>query len=183
MDKIIVDEGKIEEILTRGVEEVVHKDELRNDLLSGKQLRVKLGIDPTGPKIHLGRAIPLRKLREFQKLGHQIVFIVGDFTAQVGDASDKSEKRPMLTRAQIDENLKDYKSQISKIIDVSKAEFLHNSDWLSKLTFEDVFGEEAMAALKVQGKTPDQFAQRLGYKDAAEYVKFTLEQRGGSANA
>jgi len=138
MDKVIVDDAKIEEILTRGVEDAIVKEDLKKDLLSGKVLRVKLGVDPTGPKIHLGRAIPLRKLREFQKLGHQIVFIVGDFTAQVGDASDKSEKRPMLTRAQIDENLKDYKSQISKIIDVNKAEFVHNSDWLSKLTFEDV---------------------------------------------
>lgn len=138
MDKIITDEEKIEEILTRGVEEVFVREELKKDLLSGRQLRIKLGVDPTGPKIHIGRAIQLRKLREFQKLGHQIVFIVGDFTAQIGDASDKLDKRPMLTRAQIDENLKDYKSQISKIIDVSKAEFVYNSDWLSKLSFEDV---------------------------------------------
>ncbi len=138
MDKIIVDEAKIDELLTRGVEDIIVKDELKAALLSGKQLRVKLGVDPTGPKMHLGRAIPLRKLREFQKLGHQIVFIVGDFTAQVGDASDKSEKRPMLTRAQIDENIKDYKSQVSKIIDMSKAEFVYNSDWLSKLSFEEV---------------------------------------------
>lgn len=138
MEKATVDEDKIDELLTRGVEDVFVKEELKKDLLSGRVMRIKLGVDPTGPKIHLGRAIPLRKLREFQKLGHQVVFIVGDFTAQIGDASDKSEKRPMLTRAQIDENLKDYKSQISKIIDVSKAEFVHNSDWLSKLTFEDV---------------------------------------------
>ncbi len=138
MDKIITDEAKIDEILSRGVEEIFIKEELKKDLLSGKQLRIKLGVDPTGPKIHLGRAIPLRKLREFQKLGHQVVFIVGDFTAQVGDASDKSDKRPMLTRSQIDENLKDYKSQISKIIDVNKAEFVYNSDWLSKLTFEEI---------------------------------------------
>ncbi|MEN9337945.1 MAG: tyrosyl-tRNA synthetase, tyrosyl-tRNA synthetase [Candidatus Parcubacteria bacterium] len=138
MDKVTVDETKIDELLSRGVEDIVSKEDLRKELLSGRQLRIKLGVDPTGPKIHLGRAIPLRKLREFQKLGHQVVFIVGDFTAQVGDASDKSEKRPMLTRAEIDENLKDYKSQISKILDVSKAEFVHNSDWLSKLTFEDV---------------------------------------------
>jgi tyrosyl-tRNA synthetase len=138
MEKIVTDEVKIEEILTRGVEEIFVKEDLKKALTSGKQLRIKLGVDPTGPKIHLGRAIPLRKLREFQKLGHQIVFIVGDFTAQVGDASDKLDKRPMLTRAQIDENLKDYKSQISKIIDVTKAEFVHNSTWLSKLSFEEV---------------------------------------------
>ena len=138
MEKIITDENKIGELLSRGVEEIVVKDEFKNTLLSGKQLRVKLGIDPTGPKIHLGRAIPLRKLREFQKLGHQIVFIVGDFTAQVGDASDKSNKRPMLTKAEIDENLKDYKNQVSKILDISKTEFVHNSDWLSKLSFEEL---------------------------------------------
>jgi tyrosyl-tRNA synthetase len=138
MDKVITEEQKIEEILTRGVEDIFIKEEFKKDLLSGRQLRVKLGIDPTGPKIHLGRAIPLRKLRELQNLGHQVVLIVGDFTAQVGDASDKSDKRPMLTRAQIDENLKDYKSQISKIIDISKTEFVYNSDWLSKLSFEEV---------------------------------------------
>lgn len=138
MDKIIVDEARIDELLTRGVEDIIVKDELKAALLSGRQLRIKLGVDPTGPKMHIGRAIPLRKLREFQKLGHQIVFIVGDFTAQVGDASDKNDKRPMLTRAQIDENIKDYKSQVSKIIDVSKAEFVYNSEWLSKLSFEDV---------------------------------------------
>lgn len=138
MEKVITDEAKIDEILTRGVEDVIVVDELKEALLSGRQLRIKLGVDPTSPKIHLGRTIPLRKLRAFQKLGHQVVFIVGDFTAQVGDASDKSEKRPMLTRAQIDENLKDYKSQVSKILDISKTEFVYNSDWLSKLSFEEV---------------------------------------------
>lgn len=138
MDKVVTDEAKIDELLSRGVEDIFVKEEFKKDLLSGRQLRIKLGIDPTGPKIHLGRAIPLRKLRELQKMGHQVVLIVGDFTAQVGDASDKSDKRPMLTRAQIDDNLKDYKSQISKIIDISKTEFVYNSDWLSKLSFEEV---------------------------------------------
>jgi tyrosyl-tRNA synthetase len=138
MEKIITDEKRIDDILTRGVEDILTKEELRNNLLSGRQLRIKLGVDPTSAKIHLGRAIPLRKLREFQKLGHQVVFIVGDFTAQVGDASDKSDKRPMLSRAEIDENLKDYKNQVSKILDISKTEFVYNSDWLSKLSFEEV---------------------------------------------
>ena len=119
MDKVITDEKRIDEILTRGVEDIFVKEDLKKALMAGKQLRIKLGVDPTGGKIHIGRAVPLRKLREFQNLGHQIVFIVGDFTAQVGDASDKTEKRPMLTRAQIDENLKDYKSQIYKILDIS----------------------------------------------------------------
>ncbi len=138
MDKVIIDEKRIDEILNRGVEDIIVKEELKKLLLSGKQLRIKLGVDPTSAKIHLGRSIPLRKLREFQKLGHQVVFIVGDFTAQIGDASDKTEKRPMITRAEIDENLKDYKSQVSKILDISKTEFVYNSDWLSKLSFEEV---------------------------------------------
>ncbi len=138
MEKVITDEKKIDDLLTRGVEDIIVKEELKTLLMSGKQLRVKFGIDPTGARIHIGRAIPIRKLREFQQLGHQVVLIVGDFTAQVGDASDKTEKRPMLTRAAIDENLKDYKSQISKILDITKTEFVYNNDWLSKLTFAEV---------------------------------------------
>lgn len=138
MEKINTDKQKIEELLTRGAEDIFVKEELQEALLSGRQLRIKLGVDPTSAKIHLGRAIPLRKLREFQKLGHQVIFIVGDFTAQVGDASDKTDKRPMLTRAEIDENLRDYKSQVSKILDISKTEFVYNGDWLSKLSFEEV---------------------------------------------
>ena len=138
MDKVITDEKRIDEILNRGVEDIIVKAELKAALMSGRQLRIKLGVDPTSPKIHLGRSIPLRKLREFQKLGHQVVFIVGDFTAQIGDASDKTEKRPMKTRAEIDENLKDYKSQVSKILDIAKTEFVYNNDWLSKLSFGEV---------------------------------------------
>ncbi|MBP9765683.1 MAG: tyrosine--tRNA ligase [Candidatus Pacebacteria bacterium] len=136
--KTIVDEEKIEEILSKTVEDVIDKNTLKKDLESGIQMRIKFGIDPTGPKIHLGRAVPLRKLREFQKLGHHIVLIIGDFTAQIGDASDKGDKRPMLTRAEIDENLKDYKSQIGKILDLTKIEFVYNNDWLAKLTFGEL---------------------------------------------
>lgn len=132
---IDTDPKKIEELLTRGVEDVFVKESLEKKLKSGKQLRVKLGFDPTGSKIHIGRAIVLRKLRAFQDLGHKVVFIVGDFTAKIGDPSDKLEKRPMLTDEKIKENLKNYKDQIGKIIDLSKAEFHYNSKWLSKLTF------------------------------------------------
>lgn len=138
MEKIITDEERIDSLLSRGVEDIIVKEDLKKELMSGRQLRIKFGIDPTGPKIHLGRAVPLRKLREFQNLGHQIVLIIGNFTAQIGDASDKTEKRPIRTRAEIDENIKDYKNQIGKIIDVSKTEFVYNDDWLSKLTFADV---------------------------------------------
>lgn len=136
--KTITDEKKIDNILTKSVEEIIDKETLKKELENGDVLRIKLGIDPTGPKIHLGRAVPLRKLREFQKLGHHIVLIIGDFTAQIGDASDKSDKRPMLTRALIDENLKDYKNQIGKILDLSKTEFVYNNDWLGRLSFGEL---------------------------------------------
>ena len=133
MASINTDERKIDQLLTRGVTEVIDREHLKKALLSGKQLRVKLGFDPTGSKIHIGRAIVLRKLREFQDLGHKVVFIVGDFTAIIGDPSDKLEKRPMLTAAQVKENLKNYKQQVGKILDLGKAEFKFNSKWLSKI--------------------------------------------------
>lgn len=136
--KVITDPKRIDAVLNTGTEDVLVKEHLRSMLLSGKVLRVKFGIDPTGPKIHLGRAIPLRKLRQFQDLGHKAVLIVGDFTATIGDPSDKLEKRPMLTEKDIKQNMKDYKSQLGKIIDLKKTEFLYNSKWLKKLGFKEI---------------------------------------------
>lgn len=138
MQHIDTNPEKIEELLSRGVEDCFVREELKKELLSGRQLRIKFGIDPTGPKIHIGRSIPLRKLRQFQLLGHQIVLIIGDFTAQIGDPSDKLAKRPMLTREVIEENMRDYKAQIGKIIDIEKVEFVYNSDWLRMLGFQDI---------------------------------------------
>lgn len=135
---VSTDERAITDILTRGVEDTFVLESLQKKLLSGTQLRVKLGVDPTSPHIHLGRASVLRKLRAFQKLGHKVVFIVGDFTALIGDPSDKLEKRPMLTEADIARNLQSYKAQVGKIIDLSRAEFHHNSAWLAKLSFREV---------------------------------------------
>ncbi len=133
---------KIEALLTRGVEEVIHRDELKSKLLSGKQLRVKLGIDPTSANVHIGRSVPLLKLRDFQELGHQIVFIVGDFTGIIGDTSDKESERPMLTRETVDENKKTYLEQVGKILDIDAVEFRYNSEWLEKLTYREI-GEHA----------------------------------------
>lgn len=135
--KIDTNPEKIERLLTRGVTEVIEKDHLKAALMSGKQLRVKLGFDPTGAKLHIGRANILRKLRAFQDLGHKVVFLVGDFTARIGDPSDKLSKRPMMTAEQVEANLKDYKKQVGKIVDLKKAEFLFNSTWLKKLTFAE----------------------------------------------
>jgi len=133
--EIIIDEKKIDGLLSRGVEEIFVKEHLRAELFSGKQLRVKLGIDPTGPAIHLGRAVALRKLKAFQDLGHKVVLIIGDFTAKIGDPSDKLEKRPMLTDAEIKKNLENYLKQISKIVDIKKAEIRYNSEWLAKMDY------------------------------------------------
>lgn len=129
---------KIDELLTRGVEEVIDKQDLEAALRSKKKLRVKLGIDPTSPNIHIGRAVVLWKLRQFQELGHKVVFIVGDFTGLVGDASDKDAERPMMTQAQVKANLKSYFQQAAKIIDAKKAEMHYNSSWLKKLGFVDI---------------------------------------------
>jgi tyrosyl-tRNA synthetase len=149
---------KIGDILSRGVEDVLVKESLYKKLSSGMPLRIKLGIDPTGKTIHIGRAITLRKLRAFQDLGHTIVLIVGDFTAQIGDASDKLEKRPMLSEKAVNENLKEYKKIISKIIDVDKAEFVYNSTWLSKLSLKEI--AELAESFSVQ-----QMSNRRNFKE------------------
>ena len=133
---------KIEELLSRGVDEVIQYEALKKKLLSGEQLRIKLGIDPTSANIHIGRSVPLMKLRDFQELGHHIVCIVGDFTGVIGDTSDKESERPMLTQEQIEENKKTYYSQIAKILDIEKVEFRYNSEWLEKLTYREI-GEHA----------------------------------------
>jgi len=128
----------IDELLTRGVIEVIDKKDLEEKLLSGNKLRVKLGIDPTSPNIHIGRAIPLLKLRDFQKLGHQVVFIVGDFTGEIGDTSDKDSERPMLTTEEIEHNKKTYFEQVGKLIDLDKAELRNNSEWLESLSYREL---------------------------------------------
>lgn len=136
--KVSTDPERIEELLTRGVAEAIPVEELRKRLLSGERLRVKLGIDPTSPNIHLGRSAALLKLRDFQKLGHQAVFIVGDFTGIIGDTSDKESERPMLTEAQVAKNLESYFAQAGKVIDLSRAEKAYNSSWLGKLTYKEI---------------------------------------------
>jgi tyrosyl-tRNA synthetase len=132
------DEAKIKELLSRGVEEVIDKASLEKKLKSGKQLRVKLGIDPTSPNIHLGRSIPLLKLKDFQDLGHTIVLIIGDFTGVIGDTSDKDSERPMLTEGAVKQNMADYISQAGKVIDIGKCEVHYNSKWLAKISYEEL---------------------------------------------
>jgi tyrosyl-tRNA synthetase len=128
----------IDEILTRGVEEVIDRDHLEAKLRSKKKLVIKLGIDPTSQNIHIGRATVLWKLRALQNLGHKIVIIIGDFTGLIGDTSDKDSERPMLTKAQIKENLKGYISQVGMVLDLKKTETHFNSEWLADLGYLEI---------------------------------------------
>jgi tyrosyl-tRNA synthetase len=139
---VIEDSEKIEEILTRGVAEVIDREHLKKRLLADEKLRVKLGVDPTSPYLHIGRAVTLLKMRDLQELGHQIVFLVGDFTGIIGDTSDKDSERPMLTKEVVEKNMETYKGQAGKILDMSKVEFHHNSEWLAKLGYGEI-GEQA----------------------------------------
>jgi len=132
MARVKIDEKTIEKILGRGVEEVIAKGHLEAALRSGKKLRVKFGIDPTAPDLHLGHAVPLRKLRQFQDLGHKAVLIIGDFTAMIGDPSGRVGARPPLTKERVKENMKRYLRQAGKIINVKNAEIHYNSKWLGK---------------------------------------------------
>jgi tyrosyl-tRNA synthetase len=136
--KINTDPEKIKELLERGVENIIVRESLEKKLKSDGKLRVKFGIDPTGPSIHLGNAIPIWKLRQFQDLGHQIVFLIGDFTARIGDTSDKTAIRQPMTEEEIAGNMKSYKEQLGKILDLDKTEFVYNSQWLDKLTYKEI---------------------------------------------
>ncbi len=128
----------IEELLTRGVEQVIVRQTLEDRLKAGEKLKLYLGIDPTGSRLHLGHSIPLRKIRDFQRLGHQVIMLIGNFTALIGDTSDKESMRPVMTAEEIQENFATYKEQASKILDFDKIEIRYNADWLGKLSFGDV---------------------------------------------
>lgn len=146
-----------DELLTRSVaaDGVIDKQHLKARLDSGKKLRVKLGIDPTSPNIHIGRAVLLWKLRAFQDLGHKAVFIVGDFTGLIGDASDKDSERPMLTEDEVKSNMANYFHQAFKILDKKRTEVYFNSEWLGKLSsleigkMADLFGLHEFEAREV----------------------------------
>ena len=128
--------------LKKGVAEIIPEEELKSSLerslKSGKPLRVYLGVDPTAPDIHLGHTVVLRKLKHFQDLGHTAVFLIGDFSAMIGDPTGVSETRPPLTREQVDANAKTYLEQVFKILDREKTEVRYNSEWLGKLSAEDI---------------------------------------------
>ena len=131
-------EALVERLLTRGTVDVVVRERLRERLLGDRPLRVKLGVDPTRPDIHLGHYVCFRKLREFQALGHQVVVIIGDWTARIGDPSGRSAQRPMLTAEEVEANARTYLDQFFKVVDISRAEIVWQSTWFGTFTLEDV---------------------------------------------
>ncbi len=125
-------------VLKIGTVQITPEEDLRKKLHKGKPLRIKLGMDPTAPDLHLGHAVVLSKLRQFQDLGHEILFLIGDYTARIGDPTGRSKTRPPLTEEQIKTNAKTYFDQISKILDPTKTRVHYNSEWLSLLNFADI---------------------------------------------
>jgi len=138
MPEIDTDPQKIAALLERNVEEIIVRESLEQKLRSGKKLRIKLGADPSRPDLHLGHSIVISKLREFQELGHQVVFIIGDYTGMIGDPTGKSKTRNALSREEVMENAKSYMDQVGGILELKKTEIRYNSEWFSKLSFEEV---------------------------------------------
>ena len=147
------------ELVKRGTVEIFNEDELFDKLKQGGQLRIKLGMDPTAPDIHLGHTVVMRKMRQFQDMGHKAVLIIGDYTARIGDPTGQNSTRPVLSEEQIKKNAKTYLAQAGKILDISeeKLEVKHNSDWLEKMSLMELIQLAAK-------KTVAQMLQRDSFK-------------------
>lgn len=165
--KTITDFQKIEQVLKRGVEKIYPtEDSLKNVLLSGKRIKLYCGYDPTAPTLHLGHLITLKKLRQFQELGHEVIMLIGDFTGMIGDPTDKSSARKKLTRKEVLFNAKNYKNLTSKFLDFNgknPAKILFNSEWSSKLSFGDLI-ELASNFTVQQTLVRDFFQERMNAK-------------------
>ncbi len=157
---MITDKDQLKDLLTRGVEDVIVRADLEKKLRSGKKLRIKLGIDPTNPQIHIGRAAALWKLRAFQDLGHQVTLVIGTFTGVIGDASDKDSERPLIERETINENMKSYAKQIGQILDMKKVELFYNGDWFDKMPLQKFFALTQIFTIQ-QMTERENFAKRI----------------------
>ncbi len=148
------------EIITKGALEVIQTEDLQEKLRRGRPLRIKLGLDPSAPDLHLGHAVVLRKIRQMQDLGHEAVIIIGDFTGAIGDPSGKSKTRPQLTREQVKANALTYQQQLFKILDREKTTVLFNSSWLGEMNFHQVL-ELASQVTVARILERDDFANRF----------------------
>ena len=162
-------------ILKRGCEEIINEAELKlrleKSLKENKPLKIKLGIDPTGTDLHIGHAVPLRKLKQFQDLGHTVQFLIGTFTARIGDPTGKSETRKMLTPEDIQRNIATYLEQVFLILDSEKTEILYNADWLEKLSLQDFLGLLSQFTV-AQMISREDFAKRLAENKPVSLVEF-----------
>ena len=133
----------IDSVLTRGVEQILPNKNALTSLMEKRKITLYQGFDPTKPSLHIGNLIGIRKLAQFQKLGHKVIFLIGDFTAMIGDPTDKRATRRQLSKKQIEENLAGYKGQIEKVLKLegsNPAEIKYNSEWLSKMNFKETLG-------------------------------------------
>lgn len=160
MAKVNTDPKKIDDVLSRGPVDVIEKEEIKRKMLSGKPLNIYYGIDPTGKDMHLGHASTQMKVRDFQELGHNITLLVGDYTVRVGDHSIEEKQRSTITDEQIAQNMKTFKEQFAKTVDIDKVEIRYNSEWLSKLKFIDII-ELAQIFTVQQMIERDAFQKRL----------------------
>lgn len=158
-------------IIKRGVDELLPEDEFVEKLKSGRRLRIKAGFDPTAPDLHLGHTVLINKLRQFQDLGHEVIFLIGDFTGMIGDPTGKSATRPPLTTEQIAENARTYKEQVFKILDPEKTTVAFNSDWMGKMSAADMIrlaGQYTVARMLER----DDFAKRYAAEKSIAIHEF-----------
>src|SRR5256714_1795477 len=151
-------------ILKQGVAQIISEEELRAKLALGRPLRVKFGVDPTSPDLHLEHSIILRKLRQFQDLGHEAILIIGDFTSMIGDPSGRSATRPQLSREQVTANAETYRAQAFKVLDPARTKLVANGDWLSKMGFEEVIRLNSMVTLQ-------QMLQREDFRNRIDHAQ------------
>ena len=161
----------IEKILNRGVEEIIPRDEFISNLKNNNNLRLKMGFDPSAPDIHLGHAVGLRKLRQLQDLGHTVVLIVADWTAQIGDPSGRSETRPMLTYEEVKYNAETYLKQFFKIVNKSKTEIRWQSEWYGKFKLENIISLASKFTI-AQFLARDDFAKRFNTNQPITITEF-----------
>ena len=163
------------EILSRGCDEILNvsefKSKLENSIRNNKPLKVKLGIDPTGSELHLGHAVPLRKLKQFQELGHEVNFLIGTFTARIGDPTGRSETRKVLSFDQIKENIKTYLEQVSIILDLDKIKVVYNHEWLETLKLDEVLKLLSMFTVSQMIQRED-FSKRLSNNQPVSLIEF-----------
>lgn len=164
-------------ILKQGAAQIISEAELKEKLALGRPLRVKLGVDPTSPDLHLGHALILHKLRQFQDLGHQAVLIIGDFTSMIGDPSGRSATRPQLSREQVQANAETYREQAFKVLDPARTTLVANGDWLAKMDFEQVIRLNSKVTLQQMLQRED-FRNRIdqGQPIHAHEIQYPIMQ-------